>query len=486
MADKTIGDLTQAESIGGEDLFVLQQNSEAKKLRGAQLVQYAQDAVGAQVTAATQAAENAAAAKTGAESAQTQAQAARDAILNMIVEAITLEAGAAATVDKSLVDAVYKLTFGLPRGEKGATGATGPANTLAIGTVTKGTEAAATITGAAPNQTLNLVLPKGDTGGIGDPGPKGDPGNGIASISLKSGNHAPGTTDTYEITFTDGTTFDFLVYNGADGSGSGDMKASVYDPQGKAQDIFAYIDNAVSGVTVTTDATPTQGSTNPVQSGGVYTSLADKLDKTGDGSNVTSAFTAASSRTNIATGEKLSVLFGKIAKWFSDLGSLAFKSTVAKTDLASDVQTSLGKADSALQSVTKSDVGLGNVDNVKQYSASNPPPYPVTSVNGQTGDVEVQSGGTESTSQTVTLTTSGWAQSGSRYSQTVNVTGVTASTPVVLVDVALSGTDLNADAASLEAWGIVSANNVAQGDGTLTFYALSVPSVNIPVNVGVC
>ena len=269
-------------------------------------------------------------------------------------------------------------------------------------------------------------------------------------------------------------------------AGVGDMLASTYDPQGKAQDIFAYVDNAISGVTVTTDATPTQGSTNPVQSGGVYTALADKLDKTGDGSNVTAAFTAASSRTNIATGEKLSVLFGKIAKWFSDLGSLAFKSTVAKTDLASDVQTSLGKADSALQSVTKSDVGLGNVDNVKQYSANNPPPYPVTSVNGQTGAVTVQSGGTESTSQTVTLTTSGWAQSGSRYAQTVNVTGVTALTPVVLVDVALSGTDLDADAAALEAWGIVSANNVAQGNGTLTFYALSVPSVNIPVNVGVC
>lgn len=38
---------------------------------------------------------------------------------------------------------------------------------------------------------------------------------------------------------------------------------------------------------------------------------------------------------------------------------------------------------------TKTDVGLGNVDNVKQYSASNPPPYPVTSVNGQTGAVSL-------------------------------------------------------------------------------------------------
>lgn len=38
---------------------------------------------------------------------------------------------------------------------------------------------------------------------------------------------------------------------------------------------------------------------------------------------------------------------------------------------------------------TKSEVGLSNVDNVRQYSVSNPPPYPVTSVNGKTGAVTV-------------------------------------------------------------------------------------------------
>ena len=147
--------------------------------------------------------------------------------------------------------------------------------------------------------------------------------------------------------------------------GMGDMQSSVYDPNNKHQDIFAYVDNAIKDVKVTTDATPTHGSTNPVQSGGVYSALNNKLDKTGNGSNVTAAFTAASTRANVATGEKLSVLFGKIAKWFADLGSLAFKSTVAKSDLASDVQTSLGKADSALQSA------------------------PVTSVNGKTGAVTI-------------------------------------------------------------------------------------------------
>lgn len=39
--------------------------------------------------------------------------------------------------------------------------------------------------------------------------------------------------------------------------------------------------------------------------------------------------------------------------------------------------------------MAKGDVGLSNVDNVKQYSADNPPPYPVTSVNGETGAVNL-------------------------------------------------------------------------------------------------
>lgn len=45
--------------------------------------------------------------------------------------------------------------------------------------------------------------------------------------------------------------------------------------------------------------------------------------------------------------------------------------------------------ESTKPSYTKSEVGLGNVDNVKQYSANNPPPYPVTSVNGQAGAVSI-------------------------------------------------------------------------------------------------
>ena len=51
--------------------------------------------------------------------------------------------------------------------------------------------------------------------------------------------------------------------------------------------------------------------------------------------------------------------------------------------------TSVNGKSGASVTLDKTNIGLGNVDNVKQYSASNPPPYPVTSVNGQIGDVTI-------------------------------------------------------------------------------------------------
>ncbi|MGT2460054.1 carbohydrate-binding protein [Cupriavidus basilensis] len=62
------------------------------------------------------------------------------------------------------------------RGDKGEVGDTGPANTLSIGTVAGGENASASISGEAPNQTLDLVLPKGDKGDQGDKGDTGDTG----------------------------------------------------------------------------------------------------------------------------------------------------------------------------------------------------------------------------------------------------------------------------------------------------------------------
>lgn len=57
--------------------------------------------------------------------------------------------------------------------------------------------------------------------------------------------------------------------------------------------------------------------------------IGGKLDKTGDGSAVTATFTQASERANIVTGEKLNVIFGKIAKFFADLKTVAFTGNYA-------------------------------------------------------------------------------------------------------------------------------------------------------------
>ncbi|MBQ9980178.1 MAG: collagen-like protein [Oscillospiraceae bacterium] len=88
---------------------------------------------------------------------------------------------------------------------------------------------------------------KGETGSVGPEGPRGLRGVGVESLELLSGDHSPGTLDTYRITFSDGAVQEFQVYNGADGSdgadgtGSGDMHAAVYDTDGDG-----IVDNAAA------------------------------------------------------------------------------------------------------------------------------------------------------------------------------------------------------------------------------------------------
>ena len=89
-----------------------------------------------------------------------------------------------------------------------------------------------------------------------------------------------------------------------------------------------------------------------------------------------------------------------------------------------------------------------------------------------------ESGGSSSTTQTITFLTSGWAQSGNGYSQTVNVTGVTASSNGSL-RIAQSATD-----EQFAAWGAAKPRVTTQAAGTLTVKAAgTVPTIDIPVEV---
>lgn len=80
-----------------------------------------------------------------------------------------------------------------------------------------------------------------------------------------------------------------------------------------------------------------------------------------------------------------------------------------------------------------------------------------------------------------TLSTSWMEQADGTYAQTVTVAGVTADNQII-VDVDLSGADIDADIAVLEAWGMV--NRAKQAANALTFYCYGdVPTVAIPLNV---
>lgn len=63
----------------------------------------------------------------------------------------------------------------------------------------------------------------------------------------------------------------------------------------------------------------------------------NKLDKTGDGSDVTVTFTEASTDADIASGDKLSILFGKILKRFSTITSKFTTVDNSITQIESDI-----------------------------------------------------------------------------------------------------------------------------------------------------
>jgi hypothetical protein len=103
------------------------------------------------------------------------------------------------------------------------------------------------------NSCSNITLP-GVVGPAGAPGAAGAAGNGIVSVSFQSTTNPGGTpavagyTDTYRITYTDATTFDYNIINGSVGT------------------------NGIDGVSVIeVNMTPTSTTSNSFGSGAVQT-----------------------------------------------------------------------------------------------------------------------------------------------------------------------------------------------------------------------
>jgi hypothetical protein len=132
----------------------------------------ADSAVKAANTAATNADNATEAANTAATSANNATEAANKAaekIDNMTVQVSGLEAGATPTANLELVDGHYNLSFAIPKGDKGNTGATGatPQITVKVVTGEPGTAASVAQSGTAEAPIITLTIPRGDTGSLG-------------------------------------------------------------------------------------------------------------------------------------------------------------------------------------------------------------------------------------------------------------------------------------------------------------------------------
>lgn len=136
----------------------------------------ANQAASAANSAAASARQAASAANTNASSAKSAANAAKAAattateaaakIDDMTITATGLAVGAAPTAELTEVDGHYNIVLGLPKGDKGDTGAT-PQITVQVKTGEPGTAATVKQTGTAEAPVIELTIPRGDTGNIG-------------------------------------------------------------------------------------------------------------------------------------------------------------------------------------------------------------------------------------------------------------------------------------------------------------------------------
>ena len=147
-------------------------------------------------------------------------------------------------------------------GPIGPQGNVGPATTLSIGTVVTGADAAATITGTAPTQTLNLVLPQGATG---VQGPQGVQGNVGPANSLTVGSVTTTTATTAAVSITGNAPsqqISFVIPQGPQGpQGAGGPYTTVQagTVTTGAAGSSAKIDTVTSGGTVTLNFTIPRG-----------------------------------------------------------------------------------------------------------------------------------------------------------------------------------------------------------------------------------
>lgn len=138
-------------------------------------------------------------------------------------------------------------------GDKGDTGATGPQGvSVTDAEINESGRLIITLSAGEPIDAGNAVGPTGAPGPTGETGPEGAS---VDRIERTAGTGAPGTTDTYTVYLTDGSTGGtFNVYNGSNGTGSGDFMADGTVPMSGALQMGGNRITNVGAPTADTDA----------------------------------------------------------------------------------------------------------------------------------------------------------------------------------------------------------------------------------------
>ena len=180
--------------------------------------------------------------------------------------------------------------------------------------------------------------------------------------------------------FPTGKAGDWAIVGSTDSMWVWDVETKAWVDTHKGTDLSNYYNKTQSDERFATKAQGTKADT--------------ALQPNGNASNVTVAFTAASARANITTGEKLATIMGKLAKWFTDLKTVAWsgsyndlsnKPTALKNPQALTISlngTSQGDYDgSAAKSVNVTPAAIGAATATQGGKADTA----VQSVNGKKG-----------------------------------------------------------------------------------------------------
>lgn len=350
---------------------------------------------------------------------------------------------------------------------------------------------------------------------------KGEPGQSVGSIQRTEGTGAPGTTDTYTMYDSDGGTIGtFTVYNGTDGTGSGDFKADGSVPMTG--------DLNVGGHRVTNVGAPTAAGDAVRQSD--LQAVSDEIDAIIAGTTPVNIPVASDVKAGIVKpGNHLSVeADGTLNAEWTDLSGYATEDWVTGrgyiTDAAltgyatqawvegknyltavPDEYVTSTELTEALGDYVTADTlaGYGYITNAaltgyateswvqsRGYLTAVPAEYVTNTALTQTLSSYLTSATAAETyapkgfTWTGTLKASGWSGSAAPYTQTVTISGMQA-TDNPFLGPNYTSTDVDTVKAQEEAFSLISRIDSGAGTATVYIYEDSKPEVDIPILVKV-